>query len=428
MTLNRSVQIGSNVRTFVTLSGDNSDFTGRLTINSRARLVIGHENALGSAILWINTGTSEIENATGQPLSVANNIELRGTFGYFGANDFSTSGDLRARNESVVVHNAAATVTVGRLVKNAGAAAGHVVSQSGPGTFVISNAAEAGYDLGFNANAGTTRLDHANALGSGLLRISQGRITAGTHLTGANAVANAVTVTHANAAVGGAFNIELGGNINDLSEDNPALEGGLVVDSTASVILSGTNTYTLATQVNNGTLLINGDNSGATGDVTVASGAILGGTGTIGGATVISGSLRPGNSIGTLTVANDVTWNEGQAWVFELGSASISDQLAITDGAFLKGIGSSFIFDFANTGEAGVYTLIDWNSTDSLGGDVLGTSFSLTDFDYLNLADGLSGTFSFDGNSLNFAVIPEPGAFALLIGLAGAIAIMRRRK
>ncbi len=428
--LNREERIGANTSTFVTFSGDNSAFDGTVIINSRARLIIANPNALGTSLLWMNTATAEVANSTGQTLMLDNDIELRGTFGYVGADDFTTTGELRTRNESVVVNNAAAVVTVGRLAKSGTASPGDRLTQSGAGTFVISNAAEAGYDLGFVANSGTTRLDHAGALGSGHLTINQGQITAGTNLTGSNALANSVTVTNANARLGGSFNIELSGNIGDLTSEDPSLPGGLVVDSTATVILSGTNTYTLATQVDGGTLLINGDNSGATGDVTVASGAVLGGTGTIGGATTISGSLRPGNSIGTLTVANDVTWNEGQAWVFELGAGSISDQLAITDGAFLKGSGTTFLFDFADSGEAGIYTLIEWSSTDSFGGEVLGTSFTLDDFDYENLANGLSGTFSFDGNSLNFAVIPEPGVFALIFGVigVGVTVVMRRRR
>jgi hypothetical protein len=49
-------------------------------------------------------------------------------------------------------------------------------------------------------------------------------------------------------------------------------------------------------------------------------GATLGGSGTIGAPTIISGVLAHGNSIGTLTAANDVTWNGGENWVFELTS------------------------------------------------------------------------------------------------------------
>jgi autotransporter-associated beta strand protein len=64
-----------------------------------------------------------------------------------------------------------------------------------------------------------------------------------------------------------------------------------------TLTLAGANTYTGATAVGAGTLLINGNQSSATGTVSVSnSGSTLGGVGTIGGAvTVYSGaSLAPG--------------------------------------------------------------------------------------------------------------------------------------
>ena len=56
--------------------------------------------------------------------------------------------------------------------------------------------------------------------------------------------------------------------------------------------------------------MINGDQSGSTGDVTVASGATLGGSGTHGGAVIVAagGDLAPGEgAIGTLAVNGTVT-------------------------------------------------------------------------------------------------------------------------
>jgi fibronectin-binding autotransporter adhesin len=47
--------------------------------------------------------------------------------------------------------------------------------------------------------------------------------------------------------------------------------------------LNGDNTYTAATTVHAGTLLVNGSQPAATGNVTVNNGATLGGTGTLGG-------------------------------------------------------------------------------------------------------------------------------------------------
>lgn len=74
--------------------------------------------------------------------------------------------------------------------------------------------------------------------------------------------------------------------------------------------------------MNGGTLVVNGNQASATGNVTVANAANLGGTGTIGGAVTVNsgGTLFSGNgtttssTIGTLTVHNSVTVNGTQVW------------------------------------------------------------------------------------------------------------------
>ena len=74
---------------------------------------------------------------------------------------------------------------------------------------------------------------------------------------------------------------------------------------------TGTNNYNGVTTVSAGRLLINGNQSTALGNVSVSSGATLGGTGTVGGATTISSGafLAPGASPGTLTFANTLGLN-----------------------------------------------------------------------------------------------------------------------
>ena len=194
------------------------------------------------------------------------------------------------------------------------------------------------------------------------------------------------------------------------------------------------NTYGGGTTVNGGTLLINNTSNSATGTgpVTVEAAGSLAGNGTISGNTTISGSLRPGNSIGTLTVDNDVTWNAGSNWVFELGTAGgnmttpgVSDLLNLTGAGsdFIKGSGSGWTFDFDGDGETGWYKLVDWTGT---------TGFAGGDFAGINLAPGLSvGSFVVDPgtSALYLQVIPEPStALALLAGLGGLYFLKRPRR
>lgn len=194
--------------------------------------------------------------------------------------------------------------------------------------------------------------------------------------------------------------------------------------------------YTGTTTVSAGKLVINGNFSTATGAVSVASGAVLGGSGTLGGATTVNGVLAPGNSIGTLTIANDVTWSGSATagsptdWQFELGADNSSDRLLLSGNAseFLRSTasGSIFRFDFMGSTATGIFTLVDWESTANLGGGALGTDFSLTDFSYTNLGGGNTGSFSFNGTSLQFTVVPEPRA--ALLGSIGILALLRRRR
>jgi hypothetical protein len=192
----------------------------------------------------------------------------------------------------------------------------------------------------------------------------------------------------------------------------------------------------------NGTINLS---SGAT--LTIADANILSGAGTIqgtGSVVVINGSLRPGSGnlgsgIGTLTRNNgNVTWNGNASspWVFELGMAQATlalantggtrDLLDITGGNFLKGTGSSFVFDFAGTGSPGWYKLVDWNGT---------TDFSVTDFSAINI-NPLVASYSFHIDNgpgsttalyINLSLIPEPQVWALLSALLGALVVIRQR-
>jgi hypothetical protein len=144
--------------------------------------------------------------------------------------------------------------------------------------------------------------------------------------------------------------------------------------------------------------------------------------------------LAPGNSIGTLTVANDVTWNGsllGGAttdWKFELGAANTADLLQITgaESEFIKGTGTTFRFDFLGSTATGTFKLVDWESIASVGGGVAGTNFAATDFTYTNLGGSNSGTFQFNGSQLEFKAIPEPSSLVMLIGGGVCLILVRR--
>jgi len=185
-------------------------------------------------------------------------------------------------------------------------------------------------------------------------------------------------------------------NVDGKFSGGVAGSGGLIKTGPGTLELSNENPYLGLTDVSEGRLLVSGTIAGG---VTVAPGAVLGGSGTIAGKTVINGSLRPGDGIGTLTIQSDVTWNEGKPWMFELAPAAPSmeaaraksdpqDQLNLTGGgSFVKGAGKQWVFDFGGTGAPGWYQIVRWTGK---------TTFAASDFAATNLSAGLSGAFTLD--------------------------------
>jgi fibronectin-binding autotransporter adhesin len=321
---------------------------------------------------------------------------LSGTNSY-GAQTSVSEGTLKfVRTASLYNSNTSLWTTNNIRVASGGTLA---VNVGGTDEFTTGNVTTLLTNLATSSNATTNGMAAGSALGFDTTNASGGTFT----------IANAIADTTGTA--GGAR--------------------GFTKLGSGSLELSNTNTYTGNTSVNAGKLIING-NISTSSPVSVSSGATLGGSGGFGSAS-ISGILAPGNGIGTITARGDVTWSANDAWVFELGSAvstlalagsgsSIQDLLNITGAGsdFLKGSGSSFSFDFGNTGEVGFYKLVDWTGS---------SNFVASDFLASNLNSGLTGVFTVDSetSALYLNVIPEPDVAALFGGL-GILLMLRRRR
>ena len=187
---------------------------------------------------------------------------------------------------------------------------------------------------------------------------------------------------------------------------------GLTKIGSGTAIFTGANIYGGPTNVNVGTLVINGS---ITSPTTVAAGATLKGTGTISNSVIVNGTVRPGNSIGTLTVTGPVTFNTGSTYVEELSPAQAS-LLNVTAGGVTinPGVTLSIIPD------PGIYTLGSiYTIVQTTGGVVTGTFSTVTNPMML-----LAFTVSYTPNTVLLTLQKRQNAFSNIIphGNAGAVA------
>ncbi|WP_454878968.1 autotransporter outer membrane beta-barrel domain-containing protein [Serratia inhibens] len=111
--------------------------------------------------------------------------------------------------------------------------------------------------------------------------------------------------------------------------------GGLTKEGIGTLVLTGVNTYAGPTLVNEGLLAIKGSVTSA---VTVQNAGILGGTGSVGSLTARrGGTVAPGNSIGTLNVANNVSFEPGSRYAVEVAPNGQSDRIHSGGSATIAG-------------------------------------------------------------------------------------------
>jgi autotransporter-associated beta strand protein len=129
---------------------------------------------------------------------------------------------------------------------------------------------------------------------------------------GATSVISAQRVAIANASnVSRIFDVAASANLDvtgTFENANTTTANGLTKTGLGAMTLSGANTYSGPTSVNQGALLVNGSTAAASA-LTVSENATLGGTGTVNGPITINpnGTLAPGASIGTLNAGSSVT-------------------------------------------------------------------------------------------------------------------------
>ncbi len=233
--------------------------------------------------------------------------------------------------------------------------------------------------------------------------------------------------------------------------------GSVTKTGSGTLTLSASNTYTGATTVSGGELAVNGSIAGSA--VTVQSGAVLSGSGTVGSTTISSGAtISPGNSPGIQSINGDLTWSGGGNYDWEIfnlaGPAGTGwDVIDVSDQLLLGSLSSGNKFNINIYSLSGINpdvpgALSGWDSSVTNSWTIVRTTNGITGFDaanfnvntagftaYNNVGTGLFA-LALDGNDLKLVFspgatpVPEPGTWAAgaLLALAAGLAARRRAR
>jgi fibronectin-binding autotransporter adhesin len=411
-----------------------SSFTGGVALDA-GTLMVNNTNALGTGTLTIAADTTfSVPGVTVR--TVANAVVVNGDFtlGAAGKSPLTLAGpvSLGSATRTVTIGNDRGNVISGTIAGSGGLtvfASGTGVSASGTGGLTLSavntytGATRIATGTVFLANVGALAASTLNLDGTDLGGVAFGVAGANTYNLGGLSGSRNLSL--------GANSLSVGGNGGNTSYSGILSgDGGLTKLGLGTLVVSGSNTYLGNTVVSVGALLVNGNQSSASGAVSVASGATLGGSGTLGGAVSIldGGIVAPGNSPGTLTVNNTFALAGASILNFELNAADTTVGGGIND--LITGVTDLTLDGILNLSGAGDWTtvadntswrLFNYTGTLSGGGLTLGSTPTLADGRSFQIDTSTTG-------QVNVVVVPEPSAVLLALGgVAYLIGSARRR-
>ncbi len=315
--------------------GTTGSITGNVTNN--ATLAFNRSDAIDFGGVISGTGAVTQVGSGTTTLSAANTYTGGTTIstGTLQLGNGSTTGSIAGNvtNNATLAFNRSDALTFGGVISGTGA-----IAQTG---------------------SGTTSLTGANTY-SGGTTISVGTLQLGTGGTTGSIAGN--VVNNATLAFNRSDALSLGGIISGT--------GAVTKSGAGTTTLTGANTYTGATTVGAGTLLINGNQSGATGLTTVASGGTLGGTGTVGAVTVANGGTLRGQA-GQLFTTGNLTFGATSNLNVSLGAPSTTGLIQVNGALTLDGLLNAT--DAGSFGP-GIYRLMNYTGAFTDNGLTIGAA------------------------------------------------------
>jgi fibronectin-binding autotransporter adhesin len=415
-----------------------NSYTDGTTVNA-GTIRVGNNAALGTGTATLNGGALSSNSTTARTL--ANNFVIGGdvTLG-----DATNNGVLTLSG-TVGLGGAVRTLTVASNASLGGTVSNGALTKAGAGTLTL-NAANT-FTGDTRVGSGTLSLNHSNALASSTLNMASSD-------SGTVAFGLAGNNTYNIGGITGSKNLAIGSNVLSVGAKNENSTysgqisgiGSLTKTGSGKLIISGNNTYTGATAVNDGSLAVNGSLGNTA--VSVGSNATLQGSGSIGGSVTITsaGTLSAGNSIESLAMGT-LTLQSGSNFIQEVDSSAtvgtqadlvvVNGNLNIADGAV-----SLTLTDLAgswNWVNDTKFTMINYSGTWNGGlfvwnGDVLEDDSNIIIADdkgwRINYNDTTGGSnYSSEQTYSKFVTltaVPEPTV--VMLGGLGALLLLRRRR
>lgn len=352
----------------LTLSGSTLSATGTLTIGGGdLNLTSASSYTLGFTSIAIGTGAALAPAGTGGTKTIGGTISGNGEIKKSGASTAALTGNNSYAGNTLITGGKISVGSATALGSTAGyteASVGGEVLFTGAGTtFTCSENFRIAGDGAGDSGAIAVIASATPTLSGTITLIGDATNTvSGSSTVTFNNAAAFTSLANQNLTLQGGSGAGGGGTISGVIALG---SGGLTKYQGGTWNLSGVNTYTGPTAINAGRINVNSPGSLAAGStVTVAVGATLGGTGTVGGPTTVNGTVAPGTSIGTLTFTVAPTLSGTTSMEIDRAGVPNADKLVVsTGGGTLAYGGTLTVVNVGGTIQAGdTFDLFDADS------------------------------------------------------------------